>query len=152
MHVHTVAAGGGSLLQFDGARFRVGPESAGADPGPACYGRGGPLTVTDANVFLGRVQPAHFPHVFGENGEAYLDSPGGGTKVCALAKEVNSVLGIVISAEAVAEGFLKVAVENMANAIKKISVQQGYDVTEYTLACFGGAGVSTPAKSPMLWA
>ena len=140
MHVHTVAAGGGSLLQFDGARFRVGPESAGADPGPACYGRGGPLTVTDANVFLGRVQPAHFPHVFGENGEAYLDSQAAAHRFRALAKEVNSVLGIVISAEAVAEGFLKVAVENMANAIKKISVQRGYDVTEYTLACFGGAG------------
>ena len=140
MQIHTVAAGGGSLLQFDGARFRVGPESAGADPGPACYGRGGPLTVTDANVFLGRVQPAHFPHVFGENGDASLDPQAAGQKLRALAGEVNSGLGITLSAEAVAEGFLKVAVENMANAIKKISVQRGYDVTEYTLACFGGAG------------
>ena len=125
MHVHTVAAGGGSLLQFDGARFRVGPESAGADPGPACYGRGGPLTVTDANVFLGRVQPAHFPHVFGENGEAYLNCKQPSKRFRALAKEVNSVLGIVISAEAVAEGFLKVAVENMANAIKKSRFNKG---------------------------
>ena len=138
MHVHTVAAGGGSLLQFDGARFRVGPESAGADRTGMLWTRR-PTYGYGCECFLGRVQPAHFPHVFGENGEAYLDSQAAAQRFRALAKEVNSVLGIVISAEAVAEGFLKVAVENMANAIK-ISVQQGYDVTEYTLACFGGAG------------
>ncbi|MDG2033393.1 MAG: hydantoinase B/oxoprolinase family protein, partial [Rhodospirillales bacterium] len=140
MQIHTVAAGGGSLLHFDGARFRVGPTSAGADPGPACYGRGGPLTVTDANVSLGRIQPSHFPHVFGEDGKAALDLQAARQKLQALTVEVNTGLGSNLSAEEVAEGFLKIAVENMANAIKKVSVQRGYDVTEYTLACFGGAG------------
>jgi len=140
MQIHTVAAGGGSILHFDGARFRVGPDSAGANPGPACYGRGGPLAVTDANVLLGRIQPSHFPKVFGESGQEPLDPGATRAKFDALTKEVNAALGQSRSPEDIAEGFLKIAVENMANAIKKISVQRGYDVTEYTLACFGGAG------------
>ncbi|MBT3991139.1 MAG: 5-oxoprolinase [Rhodospirillaceae bacterium] len=134
MRIHTVAAGGGSILHFDGARFRVGPDSAGANPGPASYGKGGPLTVTDANVMLGRVQPKHFPHVFGENADAPLDVTIVQEKFAVLAREIGS------TSEEVAEGFLKIAVENMANAIKQISVQRGYDVTEYALTCFGGAG------------
>ena len=134
MQIHTVAAGGGSILHFDGARFRVGPDSAGAHPGPASYGKGGPLTVTDANVMLGRVQPEYFPHVFGANADAPLDARIVKEKFAALAEDVGS------TAEQVAEGFLKIATENMANAIKQISVQRGYDVTEYALTCFGGAG------------
>ena len=134
MQIHTVAAGGGSILHFDGARFRVGPDSAGAHPGPASYGKGGPLTVTDANVMLGRVQPEHFPHVFGPQADAPLDAAIVQEKFADLAAEIGST-----PAE-VAEGFLKIASENMANAIKQISVQRGYDVTEYALTCFGGAG------------
>jgi 5-oxoprolinase (ATP-hydrolysing) len=134
MQIHTVAAGGGSILHFDGARFRVGPDSAGAHPGPASYGKGGPLTVTDANVMLGRVQPKYFPHVFGPGADAPLDAKIVKSKFADLARQVGT------SAEEVAEGFLKIAVENMANAIKQISVQRGYDVTEYALTCFGGAG------------
>ncbi|MDP3699338.1 MAG: hydantoinase B/oxoprolinase family protein [Hylemonella sp.] len=134
MSIHTVAAGGGSILQYDGARFRVGPQSAGANPGPASYRRGGPLAVTDANVMLGKIQAAHFPHVFGPGGKEALDDAVVREKFVALAAQTGR------SAEDVAEGFVSIAVQQMANAIKKISVARGYDVTRYTLQCFGGAG------------
>jgi 5-oxoprolinase (ATP-hydrolysing) len=140
MRIHTVAAGGGSILFFDGARYRVGPESAGANPGPACYRRGGPLCVTDANVMVGKIQPDFFPQVFGSNGDQKLDADIVRRKFAALANEIREKTGNDRRPEEVAEGFLKIAVENMANAIKQISVQRGYDVTEYTLNCFGGAG------------
>jgi len=139
MRIHTVAAGGGSILHFDGARFRVGPESAGADPGPACYRRGGPLAVTDCNVMLGRIQPRFFPKVFGPNADQPLDGDVVARRFAALASEIAAATGEQKTPEQVAEGFLTIAVENMANAIKQISVQRGYDVTEYTLNCFGGA-------------
>ncbi len=140
MLIHTVAAGGGSICFFDGARYRVGPESAGANPGPACYRRGGPLSVTDCNVMLGKLQPDFFPHVFGANQDAPLDADVVREKFTALAKEIHEATGDERTPAAVADGYLKIAVENMANAIKKISVQRGYDVTGYTLNCFGGAG------------
>jgi 5-oxoprolinase (ATP-hydrolysing) len=140
MQIHTVAAGGGSILFFDGSRYRVGPESAGANPGPACYRRGGPLAVTDANVMLGRVQPDFFPCVFGPNGDQPLDRAVVETKFAALAEKIARATGNRRAPEQVAEGFLTIAVANMANAIKEISIQRGYDVTEYTLCCFGGAG------------
>jgi 5-oxoprolinase (ATP-hydrolysing) len=140
MRIHTVAAGGGSILFFDGARYRAGPESAGANPGPACYRRGGPLCVTDANVMVGKIQPDFFPKVFGPNGDRPLDADIVTRKFQALAAEIKAKTGNDRKPEEVAEGFLKIAVENMANAIKQISVQRGYDVTEYTLNCFGGAG------------
>ena len=141
MHIHTVAAGGGSILQFDGARYRVGPESAGANPGPASYRRGGPLAVTDCNVMLGKIQPDHFPKVFGPGGDEPLDGDVVQEKFDEIATRIAQSTGEAKPApEDVAEGFLRIAVENMANAIKKISVQRGYDVTEYTLNCFGGAG------------
>jgi 5-oxoprolinase (ATP-hydrolysing) len=140
MSIHTVAAGGGSILHFDGARLRVGPDSAGANPGPACYRRGGPLTVTDANVMLGKIQPAFFPSVFGQHANEPLDAEIVKLKFTALAKEVERASGKAIAPEALAQGFIDIAVANMANAIKKISVQRGYDVTEYTLTTFGGAG------------
>ena len=140
MLIHTVAAGGGSICYFDGARFRVGPESAGANPGPACYRRGGPIAVTDCNVMLGKLQPQFFPSVFGPNQDEPLDADVVKAKFEALAKEVSAATGEAKSPEEIADGFLKIAVENMANAIKKISVQRGYDVTEYALQCFGGAG------------
>ncbi|AHM03400.1 5-oxoprolinase [Roseibacterium elongatum DSM 19469] len=136
MHIHTVAAGGGSILSYRDGRLQVGPESAGADPGPACYRRGGPLTVTDCNVMLGKLSPAHFPAVFGPKADQPLDAAVVHEKFAALAAEI----GEGRSPEDVAEGFLRIAVENMANAIKKISVQRGYDVTKYALASFGGAG------------
>jgi 5-oxoprolinase (ATP-hydrolysing) len=136
LSIHTIAAGGGSLLRYDGARFRVGPRSAGANPGPAAYRRGGPLTLTDANVMLGRIQPSHFPHVFGPSGDQPLDAAVVRMRFAALAAEV----GDGLLPEEVAAGFLEIAVANMANAIKKVSVQRGYDVTEYALATFGGAG------------
>ena len=136
MSIHTVAAGGGSILHFDGSRFRVGPQSAGAVPGPACYRRGGPLTVTDANIMLGRIQPDHFPAVFGPNGDLPLDRDAAAEGFRRLAERI----GDGRDGEAVAEGFRRIAVSNMAEAIKKISVQRGHDVTEYTLAAFGGAG------------
>jgi 5-oxoprolinase (ATP-hydrolysing) len=139
MRIHTVAAGGGSILYFDGARYRVGPDSAGADPGPACYRRGGPLAVTDCNVMLGKIQPKYFPCVFGPNADEMLDAEVVHDKFKALADDISKASGQFTTAQEVAEGFLKVAVENMANAIKQISVQRGYDVTEYTLNCFGGA-------------
>ncbi|SEF87727.1 hydantoinase B/oxoprolinase family protein [Jhaorihella thermophila] len=140
MSIHTVAAGGGSILHFDGARFRVGPDSAGANPGPACYRRGGPLAVTDCNVMLGKIHPEHFPHVFGPNADQPMDRDVVVEKFTALAAEVSRATGKEMTPEELAQAFLKIAVENMANAIKKISVQRGYDVTEYTLNCFGGAG------------
>lgn len=134
MSIHTVAAGGGSILGFDGARFRVGPESAGANPGPASYRRGGPLAVTDANVMVGKIQPAQFPKVFGHGANEPLDADAVAQKFGALAAQTGR------SAEDVAHGFIQIAVQQMANAIKKISVARGYDVTRYTLQCFGGAG------------
>jgi 5-oxoprolinase (ATP-hydrolysing) len=140
MSIHTVAAGGGSILHFDGARYRVGPDSAAAIPGPACYRRGGPLAVTDANVMLGKIQPAFFPAVFGARGDLPLDGDVVKEKFAALAGEIRAATGNARSPEEVAEGFLAIAVGNMANAIKRISVQRGYDVTGYTLCTFGGAG------------
>jgi 5-oxoprolinase (ATP-hydrolysing) len=138
--IYTVAAGGGSILHFDGSRYRVGPDSAGADPGPASYRRGGPLTVTDANVMLGRIQPAHFPHVFGPDGDQPLDPLVVRRRFVELAAEIAVATGDDRTPEQVAEGFLQIAVANMANAVKKISVQKGHDVTEYALTTFGGAG------------
>ncbi len=140
MLIHTVAAGGGSILHFDGARFRVGPDSAGASPGPCCYRNGGPLAITDCNVMVGKLQPAFFPNVFGENADLPLDVETVTGKFAALARQIARDTGDQRKPEAVAAGFLAIAVENMANAIKKISVQRGYDVSEYTLCCFGGAG------------
>jgi 5-oxoprolinase (ATP-hydrolysing) len=140
MAINTVAAGGGSILAFDGARFRVGPESAGAVPGPACYRRGGPLTVTDANVMVGKVQPRHFPAIFGPHGDQPLDAEVVRAKFAALAAEIATATGTPRTAEQVAEGFLRVAVANMANAIKQVSIQKGHDATRYALQCFGGAG------------
>lgn len=134
MSIHTVAAGGGSILSFDGSRFRVGPQSAGAHPGPASYRRGGPLTVTDANVMLGKIQPAHFPRVFGPRADEPLSLDAVREQFDELARQTGR------PPEAVAEGFIRIAVQQMANAIKKISVARGYDVTRYTLQCFGGAG------------
>jgi 5-oxoprolinase (ATP-hydrolysing) len=134
MSIHTVAAGGGSILAFDGARFRVGPQSAGANPGPASYRRGGPLAVTDANVMVGKIQPAYFPKVFGHGADEALDGEAVREQFAALAAQTGR------APEEVAEGFIQIAVQQMANAIKKISVARGYDVTRYTLQCFGGAG------------
>lgn len=135
MAINTVAAGGGSILHFDGARMRVGPDSAGADPGPACYRRGGPLTVTDANVCVGKIQPAHFPPIFGPQADEPLDPAVVAAKFADVAKEI----GGGRTPQQVAEGFLQIAVANMANAIKQVSVQKGHDVTRFTLQCFGGA-------------
>ncbi|WP_437312039.1 hydantoinase B/oxoprolinase family protein [Sorangium sp. So ce388] len=140
MSIHTVAAGGGSLLGFDGARLRVGPESAGANPGPACYRRGGRLAITDANVMLGKIQPEFFPRVFGPGADEPLDREVVARRFEALADEVRRETSRPITPEQLAEGFLQIAVANMANAVKKISVARGYDVTRYTLQCFGGAG------------
>ena len=134
MSIHTVASGGGSILKFDGERFRVGPQSAGANPGPASYRRGGPLALTDANLIVGKIQPAYFPKVFGPNGDEPLSLEAVRSGFDELAQKTGR------SAEAVAEGFIDIAVQQMANAIKKISVARGYDVTRYTLQCFGGAG------------
>ena len=140
MQIHTVAAGGGSILSFDGSRFRVGPESAGAVPGPACYRRGGPLTVTDCNLMLGRIHPDFFPKVFGPNADQPLDVEATRAKFHALARSVAAATGEPTTPQSIAAGFLRIAVDNMANAIKKISTQRGYDITRYVLACFGGAG------------
>ncbi|RNG04491.1 hydantoinase B/oxoprolinase family protein [Streptomyces botrytidirepellens] len=140
MNIHTVAAGGGSVLHFDGRRYRVGPDSAGAVPGPACYRRGGPLTVTDANVMLGRIQPAHFPAVFGPHADRRLDADTVRERFARLAEEIAEATGDRRGPEEVAAGFLDIAVLNMANAVKKISVQRGHDVTRYALTSFGGAG------------
>ncbi len=140
MAIHTVAAGGGSILHFDGTRFRVGPASAGADPGPACYRRGGPLTVTDANVMVGKLDPEFFPRVFGPSGDQPLDREVVVAKFTTLAAAVAKARGRPTSPEDVAEGFLAIAVDNMANAIKKISIQRGHDSGAFVLNCFGGAG------------
>ena len=140
MDIHTVAAGGGSQCVFDGLRFRVGPESAGASPGPAAYRQGGPLTITDCNVLLGRIQPKHFPSVFGKDASQMLDSQIVRKVFDALAAETTKILGEVKTPEDLAEGFLSIAIENMANAIKTISIQRGHDISTYTLVCFGGAG------------
>ena len=136
MLIHTVAAGGGSILHFDGARFRVGPDSAGANPGPKCYRRNGPLAVTDANVMAGKLIPDFFPKIFGPSQNLPLDAHAVRNAFTDLAQQV----GGGRKPEEIADGFIKIAVENMANAIKKISVQRGYDVTRYALNCFGGAG------------
>ncbi|MFD6027466.1 hydantoinase B/oxoprolinase family protein [Streptomyces griseoluteus] len=140
LDIHTVAAGGGSVLHFDGSRYRVGPDSAGADPGPACYRAGGPLTVTDANVMLGRIQPARFPAVFGPEGDQPLDAAAVRDGFAALARQIRDATGDDRTPEQVAEGYLRIAVANIATAIKRISVQQGHDVTRYALTTFGGAG------------
>ncbi len=140
MNIHTIAAGGGSIIRFDGARLRVGPESAGANPGPASYRRGGPITITDANVLLGRIQPEYFPAVFGPQANQYLDAQAVRRLFAELASDMSSSIGRAMSAEEVAAGSLRIAVHGMANAVKRISVARGYDVTRYTLQCFGGAG------------
>jgi 5-oxoprolinase (ATP-hydrolysing) len=140
MSIHTIAAGGGSIIRFDGSRLRVGPHSAGADPGPACYRRGGPLTVTDANVLLGRIHPEHFPKVFGTDGRQPLDRAVVEGLFDQLAQRMSASAGLAIGREEAAAGALRIAVGSMANAIKRISVARGYDVTRYTLQCFGGAG------------
>ncbi|MGW1607124.1 hydantoinase/oxoprolinase family protein, partial [Streptomyces eurythermus] len=138
--IDTVAAGGGSVLHFDGSRYRVGPDSAGAAPGPACYRAGGPLTVTDANLMLGRIQAAHFPAVFGPRGDEPLDAGLVRDRFTALAREIHDRTGDDRTPEQVAEGYLRIAVANIAGAVKRISVQKGHDVTRYALTTFGGAG------------
>ncbi|WP_026735462.1 hydantoinase/oxoprolinase family protein [Fischerella sp. PCC 9605] len=138
--INTIAAGGGSILFFDGSRYRVGPESAGSNPGPACYRRGGPLAVTDANVMLGKIHPQYFPHVFGRDGNLPLDQDIVKERFTQLAQDIETATGNIRTPEQVAAGFIAIAVDNMANAIKKISLQRGYDVTQYVLCCFGGAG------------
>jgi len=140
MSIHTVAAGGGSIIAFDGSRLRVGPASAGANPGPACYRRGGPLATTDANLMLGRIQAEYFPAVFGPRGDERLDREGVVQRFEALAQSMREAGARDATPESVASGALQIAVANMANAIKRISVARGYDVTRYTLQCFGGAG------------
>ena len=139
MSIHTVAAGGGSILHFDGARYRAGPDSAAANPGPASYRKNGPLAVTDCNVMLGKIQPKFFPSVFGPGGDEPLDAEVVRRKFADLAREIHEATGDARTPEQVAEGYVDIAVGNMANAIKQISVQRGHDVTEYTLCCFGGA-------------
>jgi 5-oxoprolinase (ATP-hydrolysing) len=134
LEIHTVAAGGGSICHYDGARFRVGPDSAGAVPGPACYRRGGPLTITDCNVVLGKIRPDRFPKVFGPRGDEPIDADASRDLCAAIGEQAG------MTAEAVAEGFVRIAVDNMAKAIKQISIARGHDVTRYTLVCFGGAG------------
>ena len=138
--IHTIAAGGGSILTFDGSSYRVGPESAGSNPGPACYRRGGKLAVTDANVMLGKIHPQYFPAVFGKDGNLPLDKDVVTEKFIQLAEDIETATGNDRTPEQVAAGFISIAVESMANAIKKISLQRGYDVTNYALCCFGGAG------------
>ena len=140
LSIHTIAAGGGSILSFDGMSYRVGPESGGANPGPACYRRGGQLTVTDANVMLGKIQPEYFPQVFGKEANLPLNREIVTHKFRKLAQEIATTTGNPKTPEKVAAGFIAIAANSMANAIKKISLQRGYDVTNYTLCCFGGAG------------
>ncbi|QOY92439.1 hydantoinase B/oxoprolinase family protein [Massilia sp. UMI-21] len=140
MSIHTVAAGGGSILHFDGARYRVGPDSAGANPGPASYRRGGPLAVTDCNLMLGKIQPRHFPRLFGAGGDQPLDLEAVRAGFAAMAEQIGAATASTPAPEEVAEGFIEIAVGNMANAIKQISVQRGHDVTDYALTSFGGAG------------
>ena len=140
MNIHTVAAGGGSILHFDGSRYRVGPDSAGANPGPASYRRGGPLTVTDCNVMLGKIVPAYFPRLFGPDGRHALDRATVVAQLSCMARSIGAATGSTPAPEQVAEGFIRIAVGNMANAIKQISVARGHDVTQYALTSFGGAG------------
>jgi 5-oxoprolinase (ATP-hydrolysing) len=140
MSIDTIAAGGGSICRFDGARMRVGPESAGADPGPACYRRGGPLTITDCNVALGKLQPDVFPHVFGPGGDEPIDVEASRARLAEVAEAMSSTGLPPRAPEEIAEGFLAIAIDNMANAIKKISIARGHDLADYALACFGGAG------------
>ena len=157
MAIHTVAAGGGSILVFDGARFRVGPESAGANPGPACYRRGGPLTVTDANLMVGKLDPRFFPKVFGPNADQPLDAEIVRRRFHDLAAEVARATGVERTPEELAHGCLAIAIDNMANAIKKISIQRGHDISGYALCCFGGAAgqhaclVADPSASSRSW-
>jgi 5-oxoprolinase (ATP-hydrolysing) len=139
MAIHTIAAGGGSILHFDGGRFRVGPDSAGANPGPACYRRGGPLTVTDANVMVGKIQAEHFPAIFGPGGNLPLDAAVVAERFTALAQEIGAATGTVQDPHTVAEGFLRIAVANMARAVKQVSLEKGHDVADFVLQCFGGA-------------
>ena len=139
LRINTVAAGGGSICSFDGARLRVGPQSAGANPGPACYRRGGPLTITDANLLLGKIRPRFFPRVFGPSGDQPIDTDIVTSKFADLAAEVGQATGRPILSRDLAQGFVQIAVENMANAIKQISIQRGHDVRDHTLCCFGGA-------------
>lgn len=139
MAINTVAAGGGSILQFDGSRYRVGPASAGASPGPACYRRGGPLTITDANVMVGKLQPAYFPAIFGPHGDLPIDAATVAERFAALSSEIAAATGKAQDPRAVAEGFLRVAVANMAQAVKQVSLEKGHDVADFTLQCFGGA-------------
>lgn len=138
--INTIAAGGGSILFFDGSSYRVGPQSAGSNPGPACYRRGGPLAVTDANVMLGKIHPQYFPSVFGIDGNLPLDKDTIIEQFTQLAQDIQAATLNHCTPEQVAAGFIAIAVENMANAIKKISLQRGYDVSQYVLCCFGGAG------------
>ena len=138
--MYTVAAGGGSLLAFDGSRLRVGPESAGANPGPACYGNGGPLALTDANAVLGVIRPEYFPAVFGADGNQPLDAAAAAHGIAELADRIGDASGVRRTAAEVAFGYGEIAAENMANAIRKISTERGHDITAYTLVCFGGAG------------
>ncbi|MBN3927095.1 hydantoinase/oxoprolinase family protein, partial [Nostoc sp. NMS4] len=138
--INTIAAGGGSVLFFDGSSYRVGPKSAGSNPGPACYRRGGPLAVTDANVMLGKIHPQYFPSVFGIDGNLPLDKDIVIQKFTQLTQDIQAATLNDCTPEQVAAGFIAIAVENMANAIKKISLQRGYDVSQYVLCCFGGAG------------
>ena len=140
MDIHTVAAGGGSLCTFDGLRFKVGPESAGAQPGPVAYRQGGPLTITDCNIFLGRIQPHHFPSLFGTTGDQPLDKDAVTKLLVSMSRAVKSAISHAMKPEEIAEGFRSLAIENMAGAIKTISIQKGYDVSNYTLVSFGGAG------------
>ena len=140
MDINTVAAGGGSILHFDGSRLRVGPDSAGADPGPTCYGNNGPLAITDCNVVLGKLRPEFFPSVFGEDGQQPLNAEATRKAFESLAKEVSTSTGTTQTPESLAQGFLDIAADNMANAIKKISIERGHDVSDYALVCFGGAG------------
>ena len=139
MAIHTIAAGGGSILHFDSGRFRVGPDSAGANPGPACYRRGGPLTVTDANVMVGKIQPAHFPAIFGADGNLPLDSARVAREFAALTQRIGAETGTTQDPRTVAEGFLRIAVANMAQAVKRVSLEKGHDVADFVLQCFGGA-------------
>src|SRR5258706_5942491 len=139
LSIHTIAAGGGSICRFDGMRLRVGPQSAGAIPGPACYRRGGPLTVTDCNLMLGKLQPSFFPPIFGPSGDQPLDDAIVAEKFAGLAAEVGAATGKPASPQEMAEGFLTIAVESMAKAIRQVSIERGHDVTFYTLNCFGGA-------------
>ena len=140
LKIQTVAAGGGSILSFGQGRLQVGPESAGALPGPRCYRHGGPLTVTDANLLLGRIHPEYFPRVFGPNADEPLDADATNDAFAALARDIAAATGDAPGPEQVAAGFVRIAVERMANAIKQISVQRGHDVTRFALCCFGGAG------------